>query len=564
MDNTVSVNNFPASPDGESGSVIQQPTTVPVPAPQYTQNGDAPNAGAMFPDAQGSPKLAPQGMSPLQLGLRGALLGIAAGLAQRTAGAGAAAGANAGSQVADQNQQNIDNQNKAAQEKQQANDQHQLVLANLQLHNIQMMQAQQQVKNGTLDYYDKLANSTKAAVNTSQDSDGFQVYGTQMSEDVVKQKYMEIHQQNPNARVTYGVDGSTTDANGNVVPTFSLYDPGSGMVKLTPEKIQQLKDSGIQIPANVPADSQVSTTVLNNWRSQSVQSIAMQKSKADADAATANAQTAQTNAKYADQKDQQAIKEGNARIALTRAQTANQYAEAAKNKILVSSAADAKMLDTGINPVTKQKLTLDNAPDEMLIDDATKQPIPFKMLSTLKPTSQEINRGDFANSVLHSLDQLDNLRTVGKLPNGPLSGLTTKALTKAGMSDADAQKAMNFISFAQSAATGAHVGGRFSVPILQKMGDMIQINMNDSQFKGAEDSIRDVMTQYARQGGRLTVGQYKQQLAGQQQQTQPQQQQNVTPKTHVFSVSTWQKANPKGDVNAAKAAATQQGFQVVQ
>ncbi len=564
MDNTVSVNNFPASPDGESGSVIQQPTTVPVPAPQYTQNGDAPNAGAMFPDAQGSPKLAPQGMSPLQLGLRGALLGIAAGLAQRTAGAGAAAGANAGSQVADQNQQNIDNQNKAAQEKQEAGDRHQLVLANLQLHNIQMMQAQQSVKNGTLDYYDKLANSTKAAVNTSQDSDGFQVYGTQMSEDVVKQKYMEIHQQNPNARVTYGVDGSTTDANGNVVPTFSLYDPGSGMVKLTPEKIQQLKDSGIQIPVNVPADSQVSTTVLNNWRSQSVQSIAMQKSKAEADAATANAQTAETNAKYADQKDQQAIKEGNARIALTRAQTANQYAEAAKNRILVGSAADAKMLDTGINPVTKQKLTLDNAPDEMLIDDATKQPIPFKMLSTLKPTSQEINRGDFANSVLHSLDQLDNLRTVGKLPNGPLSGLTTKALTKAGMSDADAQKAMNFISFAQSAATGAHVGGRFSVPILQKMGDMIQINMNDSQFKGAEDSIRDVMTQYARQGGRLTVGQYKQQLAGQQQQTQPQQQQNVTPKTHVFSVSTWQKANPKGDVNAAKAAATQQGFQVVQ
>lgn len=35
------------------------------------------------------------------------------------------------------------------------------------------------------------------------------------------------------------------------------------------------------------------------------------------------------------------------------------------------------------------------------------------------------------------------------------------------------------------------------------------------------------------------------------------------PATHTFSVAAWQKANPKGDANAAKAAATQQGFRVV-
>ena len=36
-----------------------------------------------------------------------------------------------------------------------------------------------------------------------------------------------------------------------------------------------------------------------------------------------------------------------------------------------------------------------------------------------------------------------------------------------------------------------------------------------------------------------------------------------TPPTHTFSVSAWQKANPNGDVNAAKAAARQAGYPVV-
>ena len=39
---------------------------------------------------------------------------------------------------------------------------------------------------------------------------------------------------------------------------------------------------------------------------------------------------------------------------------------------------------------------------------------------------------------------------------------------------------------------------------------------------------------------------------------------NSTPQTHQFSLSAWQSANPHGDVNAAKAAAQQQGYQVVQ
>lgn len=197
-----------------------------------------------------------------------------------------------------------------------------------------------------------------------------------------------------------------------------------------------------------------------------------------------------------------------------RATLAKTLAEATKAKAEAAGAGTEKLWADGQNPVTGEKLNLSNAPDEMLLDSRTNQPIPFKMLSTMKPSMQETNRSDFAGSVLHSLDQIDQLRAAGKLPNGPLSGLTAKALSKAGLGDEDAQKALNFISFAQSAATGAHVGGRFSSEIMDKMNHMISINMNDSQFKGAEDSIRDVMTQYVKQGGRQTVGEFKHDMIG--------------------------------------------------
>jgi hypothetical protein len=166
------------------------------------------------------------------------------------------------------------------------------------------------------------------------------------------------------------------------------------------------------------------------------------------------------------------------------------------------------MINTGRNPVTGEQLTINNAPDTMMVDNAGR-PIPFKMLTAMKPSQQEVNRADFANSVLHSLDNLDALKAKGKLPNGPVSGLTQEALATAGLGNKDAQEAMNFISFAQSAATGAHVGGRFSVPVLQKMQGLIGMRMDDSQFQGAEDSIRNVMKQYVDSGGRHTVAQWK-------------------------------------------------------
>jgi hypothetical protein len=35
------------------------------------------------------------------------------------------------------------------------------------------------------------------------------------------------------------------------------------------------------------------------------------------------------------------------------------------------------------------------------------------------------------------------------------------------------------------------------------------------------------------------------------------------PQTHSFSLSAWQRSNPQGDANAAKAEAQRQGYQVV-
>jgi hypothetical protein len=184
----------------------------------------------------------------------------------------------------------------------------------------------------------------------------------------------------------------------------------------------------------------------------------------------------------------------------------------AKYKNLESHQKD--LFETGQDPQTGERLNLANAPDEMLIDSTTHKPIPTKMLATMKPSQQESNRADFANSALHSLDIIDNLKAQGKLPNGPISGWTTKGLIKAGLSDKDAAEAYGLIALAQSAATGAHVGGRFSAQIMDKMNGLLTLNANDAQFAGQEQALRDVMGPYAQHGGKETVGQYKQSLIG--------------------------------------------------
>jgi len=156
-----------------------------------------------------------------------------------------------------------------------------------------------------------------------------------------------------------------------------------------------------------------------------------------------------------------------------------------------------------------ETLNLTNAAPEMLVDQKTGQPIPTKMVSTMKPTQQESNRADFAKSTLHILDTIDKLRAQGKVPNGPITGLTAKHMAAVGLGS-DSQEALDLIGFGSSASTGAHVGGRFNQEIMKKMDTMLNINMNDAQFTGAENAIREVMTPYATNGGRMSVAEFKQ------------------------------------------------------
>ncbi len=156
----------------------------------------------------------------------------------------------------------------------------------------------------------------------------------------------------------------------------------------------------------------------------------------------------------------------------------------------------------------KATLNLENAPDEMLVDQHTGRPIPWKALTKMAPTMQETNRADFADTVLKTASTLQKMKAAGQLPNGPLTGVTTEMLAKAGMSTEDAGKALAAIGFMQTAATGAHVGGRFSVPVMEKMNKLVGLNMNDSQFIGSMNEITDVMQHYKDKGGRISVAEW--------------------------------------------------------
>jgi hypothetical protein len=163
----------------------------------------------------------------------------------------------------------------------------------------------------------------------------------------------------------------------------------------------------------------------------------------------------------------------------------------------------------GRNPITGDQLTLENAPDSMLVT-ASGQVIPQDLVSTYKPTSQERQTADTARQVLAISAELQ--AAIQQNPNlaGPLSGRSKQAIAKLGFGDAQAQKFLDDISFLQSAATKMHTG-RFSNEILKKMGDLIQPGMNTNQFTGALSSINDVASRYADEDQLRTVGDYKRQ-----------------------------------------------------
>lgn len=176
-------------------------------------------------------------------------------------------------------------------------------------------------------------------------------------------------------------------------------------------------------------------------------------------------------------------------------------------KDLLNEGMTAHVNDAG--ETVNKTLDISNAAPEMMVDQRTGQPVPYKLVTSYKPTPQEVNRKDFASTVLSTMDTLKAMQAAHTLPNGPLTGLTAEMLAKAGMASADAQKAIGTIAFMQTAATGAHVAGRFSVPVLDKMSKLIKLNMNDDQFTGAMEAMRPVMQHYVANGGGITVAEWR-------------------------------------------------------
>lgn len=167
----------------------------------------------------------------------------------------------------------------------------------------------------------------------------------------------------------------------------------------------------------------------------------------------------------------------------------------------------AAMLKTGINPITKERLSLDNAPDTMLVN-ASGQVVPTNMIQLYKPTQQERQTADTARQVLAISSELR--QAVQQHPDliGPLMGRSAKGLEALGFAPRDAQTLLDDVGFLQSAATKMHTG-RFSSEILQKMGKMIDAHMNQDQFEGGLDSIDRVAGRYAKEDQLITVADQK-------------------------------------------------------
>jgi hypothetical protein len=186
---------------------------------------------------------------------------------------------------------------------------------------------------------------------------------------------------------------------------------------------------------------------------------------------------------------------------------AKKAAQEARSRAVAEGKDVESMIKTGINPITGEKLSLNNAPDSALVDSKGR-PVPQNMQSFYKPSQNERQTADTARQALAISSDLR--AAIAKNPNlvGPLLGNSKEGLAKLGFGNEQAQKMLNDISFLQSAATKVHTG-RFSSEILHKMGNMIKPGMNPQQFVGGLNSIDEVMNRYAQEDKLVTVSDFK-------------------------------------------------------
>jgi hypothetical protein len=195
-------------------------------------------------------------------------------------------------------------------------------------------------------------------------------------------------------------------------------------------------------------------------------------------------------------------------LALSNEQGERKAAEDARARAVAEGTDVQAMYRFGRNPITGEQLSLDNAPNSMLVD-AQGRVIPQDMTSTYKPSQNERQTADTARAVLEKSAKLRNAIQANPNLAGPLSGRSKQLLAKAGLGDAQAQEYLDDLSFLQSAAVKMHTG-RFSVPIIEKMNQVIKPGMNVDQFNGALNSIDDIANLYAKEDQLITVADLKQ------------------------------------------------------
>ena len=205
--------------------------------------------------------------------------------------------------------------------------------------------------------------------------------------------------------------------------------------------------------------------------------------------------------------EQQSAAKGFLRI--TQSIGASKAAQDARAHATATGADVEAMYKFGTNPVTKEKLSLDNSPDAMLVNPTTGQVVPQNLLTLYKPTAQQKTVADGAKQVLAI--SADLRQAIQKNPGlvGPLLGCSREGLSKLGLGTAESQKMLDDLSLLQSATAKVHAGGRMSNEILQKVTKMLQPGFNPSAFGGALDSIDGVMARYAQEDHLTTVGDFK-------------------------------------------------------
>jgi hypothetical protein len=161
---------------------------------------------------------------------------------------------------------------------------------------------------------------------------------------------------------------------------------------------------------------------------------------------------------------------------------------------------------------------------------------------------------------------LDQIQAAAKdIPQGQIPALNSIAdWTKAATGNGPMAKYAALAVGAADDYSKVMGGGTGSDSSRQAALNLFKANMSPEARQGTIDGVRGaVNSQWASRIGQNPVMQrmYGQGLPGAQGGNQPP---GPTPQTHVFNLSAWKAANPKGDAKAAEAAAKKQGYTVTQ